>query len=243
VRRSAAAAGRRRLLPVLMGPVLMGLALMGLALAVSPALAQSAAPAGGAPAAATGAPAAGVGDVQISQQAYAIASELRCPVCTAESVADSSAQISVEMRSLIQRQLDAGRSKAQIIAYFRQRYGDWILLDPPKQGVHLLVWLLPALALLAGLAALGLLFRRWRAAAEATPQADAAALARVREALQAAPLGAAANGGPPAAGGAPGGRHGGAGGGPDMNSGTGSSAGAGSGESAPAADADGEAPG
>ena len=121
--------------------------------------------------------------MELSDRAYAIASKLRCPVCTAESVADSNAQISAEMRTLIQQQLDAGKSEAQIIHYFRQRYGDWILLDPPKRGVHLLVWLLPVLALLGGVVALVLLVRRWRAAADEVPQADPEALARVRRAL------------------------------------------------------------
>lgn len=123
------------------------------------------------------------GDVELSDRAFAIARKLRCPVCTAESVADSDAEISAEMRTLIQQQLDAGKSETQIVRYFKQRYGDWILLDPPKRGVHLLVWLLPALAFLAGAVALVLLVRRWRAAADATPQADPDAVARVRSAL------------------------------------------------------------
>ncbi len=121
--------------------------------------------------------------VEISSRAYAIAAKLRCPVCTAESVADSGAEISAEMRQLIQQQLDAGKSEAQIIHYFTQRYGDWILLDPPKRGVHLLVWLLPVLALLGGAGGLALLVRRWRAAAETGPPVDAAALERVRREL------------------------------------------------------------
>ncbi|MEJ2288099.1 MAG: cytochrome c-type biogenesis protein CcmH [Deinococcales bacterium] len=128
-------------------------------------------------------PAAG-SQVEISDRAYAIARQLRCPVCTAESVADSNAEIAGEMRRLIQQQLDAGKSQRQIIHYFRQRYGDWILLDPPKSGVHLVVWLLPLLALLGGAGALGLLIRRWRAAAETTPQAPPEDVARVREALR-----------------------------------------------------------
>ena len=106
-------------------------------------------------------------------------------MCTAESVADSSAEIAGEMRRLIQQQLDAGKSKEQILRYFRRRYGDWILLDPPKTGLHLVVWLLPLLALLGGAAALVLLVRRWRAAAESVPDAPDEDLQRVRAALDA----------------------------------------------------------
>ena len=156
--------------------------------ATSPtAPAATAAPAAGTPATGTpptGTPTAGSG-VEISDRAYAIARQLRCPVCTAESVADSNAEIAGEMRRLIQQQLDAGKSQEQIVSYFRQRYGDWILLDPPKTGLHLVVWLLPLLALLGGAAALALLVRRWRKAAETTPDAPDEDLQRVRAALRA----------------------------------------------------------
>ncbi len=148
-----------------------------LAAAFGTAAAQSTVPA---PAATPAAPAPGV---ELSDQAYAIARELRCPVCTAESVADSNAEIAAEMRRLIQQQLDQGRSRAQILAYFRQRYGDWIMLDPPKTGIHLLVWLLPILAAVAGAATLALLLLRWRRAAETAPAADPDDLQRVRRAL------------------------------------------------------------
>lgn len=157
--------------------------LAAVALAASPSPSSTAAPAASAGSAPASAAASSSSDIQLSNRAYAIASQLRCPVCTAESVADSNAQISAEMRHLIQRQLDEGKSPSQIIAYFRQRYGDWILLDPPKTGVHLLVWLLPLIAALAGVAALAVLVRRWRAAAEAMPQAAEEDVERVRQAM------------------------------------------------------------
>ena len=46
--------------------------------------------------------------------------------------------------------MDEGRSRAEILAFFQERYGDWILLDPPRTGVLLLVWLLPVGFLVAG---------------------------------------------------------------------------------------------
>jgi len=182
VTRAATPAARRR-------PPLLLTALAAALLLAGAARAQPAAPppATTQPATtqpATTQPAAG-SDVEISDRAYAIARQLRCPVCTAESVADSNAEIAGEMRLLIQQQLDAGKSKEQIVSYFRQRYGDWILLDPPKTGLHLVVWLLPLLALLGGAAALVLLVRRWRTAAETTPDAPEEDLERVRAALRA----------------------------------------------------------
>jgi len=100
-----------------------------------------------------------------------------------ESVADSSSRVAIEMRDLIQQQLEEGRSEAEILTFFQDRYGDWILLEPPRQGIHLLVWLLPAVVLLAGAAGLGLFIRRWLEAGRDTPDVDSAELSRVREAM------------------------------------------------------------
>lgn len=122
-------------------------------------------------------------DVQLEDRAFEIGRQLRCPVCVAESVADSNAQIAQEMRQLIQQQLEQGKSEQQILAYFQTRYGDWILLDPPKRGWHLVVWVLPLLAAAGGVVALALLLARWRRAAETPVEVDEAELDRVREAL------------------------------------------------------------
>ncbi len=123
-------------------------------------------------------------DVQLDQRVFEIGRQLRCPVCVSESVADSNAQIAQEMRQLIQQQLKDGKSETQIIAYFKQRYGDWILLDPPKRGLHLLVWVLPIAAAVIGVLVLALLVRRWRAHAEEPIVVDRQDLTRVRRALE-----------------------------------------------------------
>ncbi len=123
----------------------------------------------------------------LAPEVFEIGAGLRCPTCVSESVAESSSAIAREMRVLIQDQLDEGRSRAEIHAFFQERYGDWILLDPPRRGVLLVVWLLPVAALVVGIVALLFLMRRWRAAAaEVPPALDPADQARVRAALAAA---------------------------------------------------------
>jgi cytochrome c-type biogenesis protein CcmH len=122
-------------------------------------------------------------EVVLEQQVFEIARQLRCPVCVSESVADSSADISVQMRDIIQEQLEAGKTQDEILAFFQERYGDWILLNPPKRGFHLLVWLLPLIAGLFGLGVLGFFFQRWTRASKQTIEVDEAELERVREAL------------------------------------------------------------
>lgn len=91
-----------------------------------------------------------------SPEVFEIARELRCPVCQGESAAESNAGIAVEMRRIIAEQLAQGKSRAEIREFFVQRYGDWILYEPPARGLTLWVWLSP----LVGLGLLG--FGLWR---------------------------------------------------------------------------------
>src|SRR5690606_15391753 len=107
-----------------------------------------------------------------------------CPVCVSESVADSNAQLAQQMREMIQQQLEQGRSEAEIFSYFTNRYGDWIMLDPPKRGIHLIVWILPVVAGLLGLAVVIVLMRRWLASARRPIEVDPASLERVRAELE-----------------------------------------------------------
>lgn len=142
--------------------------------------------------------AAGVGSAQdgdLDQQVFEIARQLRCPVCVSESVADSSSRVAVEMRDLIQQRIEQGESERQILAFFRERYGDWILLEPPLEGIHLLVWLLPVVVVLVGAGGLGLFVRRWLAAGKDTPAVGSEDLARVRQALRDAEQGRPEDGG------------------------------------------------
>lgn len=124
-------------------------------------------------------------DVQLESRVFEIAQKLRCPSCVSESVSDSSAPIAQQMRVVIQEQLEQGRTEAEIFAYFQDRYGDWILLDPPKRGIHLVAWVLPVVVGLLALIVVALLARRWvnnsRKPIEATPEE----LARVRQQLNA----------------------------------------------------------
>ncbi len=122
-------------------------------------------------------------DVEIGSRAFDIARNLRCPVCVSESVADSSAQIAQQMRTVIQERIDEGMTDQQIYAYFQASYGDWIMLQPPKRGVHLFVWLLPVLVALTALAVVAVLARRWLAASRTPINASAEELARVRQLL------------------------------------------------------------
>jgi cytochrome c-type biogenesis protein CcmH len=100
----------------------------------------------------------------IEDRVEAIAATLRCPVCQGLSVADSPSGVAREMRATIALRLRAGDTPSQIRQDFVDAYGDWILLAPPRRGINWLVWLLPPLIVVGGLA-IGLRSaRRWVAA-------------------------------------------------------------------------------
>ena len=72
-----------------------------------------------------------------------IGKQLQCPVCSGASVADSPSDLAGQMRGVIRAKLEAGESEQQIVAYFVERYGDSVLIEPPRRGVGLLVWIAP----------------------------------------------------------------------------------------------------
>jgi cytochrome c-type biogenesis protein CcmH len=101
----------------------------------------------------------GTGDLEA--RVREIASELRCVVCQNLSVADSPSELAKEMRNLVRELLQQGKSRDEVLAYFVSRYGEFVLLSPPKRGFNLLVWGLPFVALAAGAYGIYLATRRW----------------------------------------------------------------------------------
>ena len=91
-----------------------------------------------------------------------VATELRCVVCQNLSVADSPSEMARQMRDLIRERLAAGDRPEQVMAYFVQRYGEWVLLAPPARGLNLLLWIAPFGAVAGGLVLVVILARRWR---------------------------------------------------------------------------------
>lgn len=121
------------------------------------------------------------GASSLEENVRQISAELRCPVCQGLSVADSPSRMADQMRDLIRERLEAGESPEAVKAYFVERYGEWILLAPRREGFNLLVWILPFLGLAGGAAALVMVLRRWKShQAPASPSVNPATLERVR---------------------------------------------------------------
>jgi cytochrome c-type biogenesis protein CcmH len=86
----------------------------------------------------------------LEKQTYEVASLLRCPVCQGMSVADSPAEMAVNMKKQVRAMLERGYTREQILDYFERSYGQFVLLKPKFQGVNTMVWILPLLAIAAG---------------------------------------------------------------------------------------------
>lgn len=107
-------------------------------------------------------------DPTLEARARAISKELRCLVCQNQSIDDSNAQLAKDLRVLVRERLVAGDSDTEVIAFVRDRYGDFVMLKPPVTAATVGLWAGPALILV--LAATGVfLFMRRRKAAAATP--------------------------------------------------------------------------
>ena len=87
---------------------------------------------------------------QIEDETRQIGKQLQCPVCAGAPVSDSPSELAGQMRSVIRSKLQAGESEEQIIAYFVERYGESVLIEPPRRGLGLAVWLAPMVMLLVG---------------------------------------------------------------------------------------------
>ena len=100
-------------------------------------------------------------DTVLDARAKGIASRLRCPVCQGESIQDSPAELAAQMKTVVREQLANGKSESDILDYFTQKYGQWILLEPKAEGLNLIVYWLPVLFIVFGGAGLWFVVRRW----------------------------------------------------------------------------------
>ena len=100
------------------------------------------------------------GGTVTDDQVNAVAKQLNCPVCENVPLDVCETQACSQWRDLIRQKLAAGDKPEQIIAYFRTTYGDRVLQSPPREGFTGLVWILPFVGLIAGVAILVVVLRR-----------------------------------------------------------------------------------
>lgn len=123
-----------------------------------------------------------------------VAGDLRCPTCTGLSVLDSDAPFSVQIKSEVKTQLATGKTRAEVLNFFVERYGPWILRAPPVSGVNALAWLLPIAAMIIGpLAIWFFVGRNVRKTAEVPVRPAAEIIAEMKKELLAMRSGAGGN--------------------------------------------------
>ncbi len=108
-------------------------------------------------------------DPALEARARGLGADLRCLVCQNQSIDDSDAPLARDLRILLRDRLVAGDTDEEAIAYIVDRYGDYVLLNPPFKTATLLLWLAPALALAGGAA---VLFLRSRGRSGDDPAAE-----------------------------------------------------------------------
>lgn len=102
-----------------------------------------------------------------------ITSELRCLVCQNQTIADSHADLAVDLRRQTREMLTQGKTDQEVIDYMTARYGDFVLYRPPVKATTFLLWGGPALMLLIGAGVVvTTIVRRNRLAADAFEPED-----------------------------------------------------------------------
>jgi cytochrome c-type biogenesis protein CcmH len=80
-----------------------------------------------------------------------LAEHLRCLVCQNQTIADSNAELAQDLRRQVREQIAQGKSDSEIASFMVQRYGDFVLYNPPVKPTTLLLWFGPGLLLLIGI--------------------------------------------------------------------------------------------
>jgi cytochrome c-type biogenesis protein CcmH len=89
-------------------------------------------------------------DPVLEHRARELSQKLRCLVCQNQSIDDSNADLARDLRIIVRQRLTAGDSDEETIQYIVDRYGDYVLLEPPVKGINYLLWFAPAILLAAG---------------------------------------------------------------------------------------------
>lgn len=105
-----------------------------------------------------------VADARLEQRFQSLAAQLRCVVCQNQSLADSPAELAMDLKQVLREQLQGGASDEAVLDFMVQRYGEAVRYRPPLQAGTGLLWFGPAFILGAGLLLLG---RQWRGAGAA----------------------------------------------------------------------------
>jgi cytochrome c-type biogenesis protein CcmH len=101
-------------------------------------------------------------DLALEKRVLALAAELRCLVCQNQTIADSHAELAIDLKNQVREQMRAGKNDDEIRAYMVARYGDFVLYNPPVKPTTMLLWVGPFVLLASALLGLLLYLRNRR---------------------------------------------------------------------------------
>lgn len=90
------------------------------------------------------------GEETQTDRVLSLGARIKCPVCQGEAISESPSETALAMLDVVAERVEAGQTDEQILDYFTERYGDGIRLDPRFEFRTMLLWLLPAAALVGG---------------------------------------------------------------------------------------------
>lgn len=135
-------------------------------------------------------PAAATADAALEPRLNRLAAELRCLVCQNQSLADSHAELAIDLKNQVRDMMRAGKSDDEIKTYLTERYGDFVLYRPPMRATTWLLWAGPFVLLAGGGFVLVRVLRRRQASlvtSEAQAMAGGPDLERARSLLSEPP--------------------------------------------------------
>jgi cytochrome c-type biogenesis protein CcmH len=117
-------------------------------------------------------------DPVLEARVQLLSEELRCLVCQNQSLADSHAELAIDLKNQVREMLKKGLSDKEVIDYMVTRYGDFVLYRPPVKGTTWLLWFGPFVLLIGALVTLFVKIRQRRLAAVRELTADERAAAK-----------------------------------------------------------------
>jgi cytochrome c-type biogenesis protein CcmH len=88
-------------------------------------------------------------DPVAAKRAVDISAQLRCLVCQNQSIAESNAELAVDLRRQVNEQIKAGKTDREIVDFMVDRYGAFVLYKPPFNATTILLWVGPLVLALA----------------------------------------------------------------------------------------------
>jgi cytochrome c-type biogenesis protein CcmH len=118
---------------------------------------------------------------EYKERYYRVIGELRCLVCQNQPIAESNAQLAMDLRKLVYEMAEQGKSDEDIYNFMTERYGDFVLYNPPLKPSTMLLWFAPFIVITIGVATLVTFIRRRNKDAVPTTEVSESVRRRVEE--------------------------------------------------------------